>query len=178
MKTRPGLLIGVLLCGFCAILAGSPPPAARHAPSADPLSGIVVNATVHSPALVGNLLGDSPDRPVAIYLPPGYASSASRFPVIYLLHGYGSTNGGNRAWTKGDWANVPKMMDRLIAAGTIRKMIVVMPDASDKLGGAFYTNSVAAGNWEDFITRDLVSDIDARYRTIRRAASRGIAGHS
>jgi hypothetical protein len=31
-------------------------------------------------------------------------------------------------------------------------MIVVMPDASNRLGGAFYTNSVAAGNWEDFLT--------------------------
>ena len=70
------------------------------------------------------------------------------------------------------------MMDRLIVAGKIQKMIVVMPDASNKLGGAFYTNSVAAGNWEDFITRDLVSYIDSRYRTIRRASSRGIAGHS
>ncbi len=179
MKTKLSLLIGALLGGACVVMTGSPPPpAARHAPPADTLSGIVVNATVHSPALVGNLLGDAPDRPVAIYLPPGYASSTSRFPVIYLLHGFGSTSKATEAWTKGGWANVPKMMDRLIGAGKIQKMIVVMPDASSKLGGAFYTNSIAAGNWEDFITRDLVSDIDVHYRTIRGASSRGIAGHS
>jgi S-formylglutathione hydrolase FrmB len=70
------------------------------------------------------------------------------------------------------------MMDRLIAAGKIHRMIIVMPDASTRLGGAFYTNSLATGNWEDFVTRDLVTDIDTRYRTLRRASSRGIAGHS
>jgi S-formylglutathione hydrolase FrmB len=53
-----------------------------------------------------------------------------------------------------------------------------MPDASTRLGGAFYTNSVATGNWEDFVTSDLVTWIDSRYRTLRRSSSRGIAGHS
>jgi S-formylglutathione hydrolase FrmB len=70
------------------------------------------------------------------------------------------------------------MMDRLIAAGKIQKMIVVMPDASTRLGGAFYTNSAATGNWEDFVTGDLVAHVDSRYRTLRRRSSRGIAGHS
>lgn len=137
---------------------------------------MVVHTTVHSPALAANLLGDSPDRPVAIYLPPGYASGASRYPVIYLLHGFGSTSKATETWTH--WANVPAMMDRLIAAAKIQKMIVVMPDASTRLGGAFYTNSAATGNWEDFVAQDLVSFIDNRYRTIRRPSGRGIAGHS
>jgi S-formylglutathione hydrolase FrmB len=57
-------------------------------------------------------------------------------------------------------------------------MLVVMPDASTRLGGAFYTNSVATGNWEDFVTGDLVAFVDSRYRTLRRSSSRGIAGHS
>jgi predicted dienelactone hydrolase len=121
MKTRPGLL-GALLGGFCALLAGSSPPsAALPARSADTHRGVVVNETVHSPALVGNLLGDTSDRPVAIYLPPGYASSSSRFPVIYLLHGFGGTSAATEAWTKGDWANVPRMMDRLSAPARFGK---------------------------------------------------------
>lgn len=163
-----------ILCGLfvaSAAIAGSQGPVGTDA-------GMVVHTTVHSPALAGNLLGDSPDRPVAIYLPPGYASGASRYPAIYLLHGFGSTSKATEGWTQGQWANVPGMMDRLLKAGKIRKMIVVMPDASTRLGGAFYTNSVATGNWEDFIAHDLVSFIDTRYRTIRRASSRGIAGHS
>jgi S-formylglutathione hydrolase FrmB len=57
-------------------------------------------------------------------------------------------------------------------------MIVVLPDARTKFGGAFYTNSTVAGNWEDFIVRDLVGYIDASYRTLARPQSRGITGHS
>jgi S-formylglutathione hydrolase len=44
--------------------------------------------------------------------------------------------------------------------------------------GTFYTNSSVTGGWEDFIQRDLVSYVDSHYRTVARAASRGIAGHS
>ena len=137
--------------------------------------GTVVDETVHSSALVGNLLGDSPDRSVTVYLPPGYQGKSSRYPVIYLLHGFLANN---KSWTESDWAHVPKTMDALIAAGKIRSMIVVMPDGSNKLGGSFYTNSVTTGNWEDFITRDLVKYIDTKYRTVPHATSRGIAGHS
>ena len=44
---------------------------------------------VHSPSLEGNLNGDSADRDVYVYLPPGYEDSGRPYPVIYFLHGYG-----------------------------------------------------------------------------------------
>jgi len=174
MRSKLRLLSSVLL------LPASVAMAAISASRAIPLApaGLVVDETVHSPALDANRLGDSPDRAVSIYLPAGYATGTSRYPVIYLLHGFGATKRADRGWTRGDWANVPGTMDRLIAAGKIRRMIIVMPDASSALGGAFYTNSAATGNWEDFITRDLVRYVDARFRTIPRPSSRGIAGHS
>lgn len=50
--------------------------------------GTVVFGTIHSPALEGNLIGDSATRPYAVYLPPGYEVSAKRYPVLYVLHGY------------------------------------------------------------------------------------------
>ena len=46
------------------------------------------------------------------------------------------------------------------------------------LGGSFYTNSPATGNWENFVVKDVVTYIDSRYRTILRPKARGIAGHS
>src|SRR5687768_17763261 len=53
-------------------------------------AGTVERITVHGKSLEGNLEGDSPDRDVTVYLPPGYASDPNRrFPVVYLLHGYG-----------------------------------------------------------------------------------------
>jgi S-formylglutathione hydrolase len=138
-------------------------------------AGTLVQTKVHSSALEGNLLGDSPERNVTIYLPPGYAATSKRYPVVYLLHGYMGTNAD---WTNGDWANVPKILDRLMAAGKIQEMIVVMPDGSNKFLGGFYTNSATTGNWEDFVAQDLVKYVDEQYRTVARASSRGIAGHS
>lgn len=69
-------------------------------------------------------------------------------------------------------------MDALIAAGTVREMIVVVPNGRNAYLGSFYANSSLTGGWEDYIRRDLVAYLDGHYRTVPRAASRGIAGHS
>ena len=60
------------------------------APKAPSRANAVEHIKVHGKSLEGNLEGDSPDRDVAVYLPPSYATDqARRFPVVYLLHGYG-----------------------------------------------------------------------------------------
>src|SRR5277367_5322399 len=52
--------------------------------------GTVETIKVHGKSLEGNLEGDSPDRDVFVYLPPGYATDKNRrYPVVYFLHGYG-----------------------------------------------------------------------------------------
>src|SRR5688572_12364937 len=52
--------------------------------------GRLETVVVHGQSLEGNLDGDTPDRNVIIYLPPSYdANSTQRYPVVYLLHGYG-----------------------------------------------------------------------------------------
>ena len=66
--------------------------------------------------------------------------------------------------------------DDLIAAGTIQPLILVMPDASTRYGACFYANSPVCGGWEDFITQDLVTYVDAHYRTLARASSRAVVG--
>src|SRR5205085_1404050 len=66
----------------------APAPAAAVAPSGP--VGTIEQITVHGKSLEGNLDGDSPDRSVIVYLPPGYTSDPQRrYPVVYLLHGYG-----------------------------------------------------------------------------------------
>jgi enterochelin esterase-like enzyme len=53
----------------------------------------VVSDTLHSRSLEGNLLGDSADRSVLVYLPPNYVNAPTkRYPVVYLLHGNGRHN--------------------------------------------------------------------------------------
>lgn len=141
-------------------------------------SGTVEAIVVHGTALEGNLNGDPADRNVVVYLPPGYAAdTARRYPVVYLLHGYGLTvdrwmgfarveNGANQAMTgsgNGDES---------------AEMIIVNPDAYSIYDGSMYSSSVTAGDWETFIAEDLVNEIDRRYRTIPNRMSRGLAGHS
>lgn len=128
---------------------------------------------VHGPALEGNLEGNAAERDVFVYLPPGYASSDKRYPVIYFLHGYGATA---EIYANGV-LKLPGAADAAIAAGA-KEAIVVLPDASSSYGGSMYSNSAVVGDWERFIAQDLVAYIDANYRTLALPQSRGLSGHS
>jgi S-formylglutathione hydrolase len=138
-------------------------------------TGKTERVTVHGKALEGNLEGDSPDRGATVYLPPSYgADQARRFPVVYLLHGYGVRDDTFTARL----ASLQESGDRLAAAQGISEVIVVTPDAFTLHKGSMYSNSATTGDWERFIAEDLVSYMDANYRTLATRASRGLAGHS
>lgn len=137
-----------------------------------------ITDSVRSPGLAGNALGDNPVRPVFVYLPPSYRQSPSRrFPVLYLLHGASSEP---KEWWDGTYQGMDMRatLDSLIGARAIPEFIVVMPDANNKLGASFYTNSPVSGRWEDFIVRDVVGYIDRHYRTSKVARNRVLVGHS
>lgn len=156
-----------------------------------PGAGRVVDVTVHSPALEGNLSGESPDRNVKVYLPPSYDTDATRrYPAVYLLHGYVLSNS---YWTGGAGGSIVDLaivvgggptvdisaaVDRALERGAGREMIFVMPDARTRYFGSMYSTSVTIGDWERFIAEDLVRYVDRNYRTLARPESRGIAGHS
>ncbi len=165
-----GALVGALL-GSAAVLIGMQGQA--FAQTAGVRKGSLERITVHGRSLEGNLEGDSPDRPVVVYLPPSYASEpARRYPVLYYLHGYTATA---EAYVKS--LALPDSIDRAIAGG-VREMIVVLPDAFTKYSGSMYSNSPTIGDWETFIARDLPDFIDKRFRTIATRGGRGLAGHS
>src|SRR5579864_5705238 len=146
------------------------PPALAH--------GSLERIKVHGRSLEGNLEGDSPDRDVSIYLPPSYASDRTRrYPVVYVLHGF--TDSDDRWFgLKQSFINLPAVTDKALANGSARKMILVMPNAYTAYQGSMYSTSETTGDWDRFISEDLVSYIDGHYRTIPQVASRGLAGHS
>ena len=101
---------------------------------------------------------------VNILLPDGYRDDATRrFPVVYLLHGFG---GDYREWER--VGVVPE------AAGLAA--IVVMPEG-DK---SFYVNhhEDMKARWEDYISKELVAFVDAGYRTLAQREGRAISGLS
>lgn len=133
---------------------------------------------IHSPSLEGNILKDSADKYVAVYLPPSYYTDNNRrYPVVYYLHGNrGSTRPRNIMSLFGQ-ATLP-LMDSLIGGKIIKEMIVVQADGRHRYGGCQYANSSVSGNWADFFTKDLIEYIDNNYRTLSRPKSRGLVGSS
>ncbi|MBL8204203.1 MAG: esterase [Blastocatellia bacterium] len=142
--------------------------------------GTVERIKVHSKSLEGNLDGNAPERDVSIYLPPSYKTEKNRrYPVVYLLHGFTDSDalwfgvGGVK-----HWINLPDVLNKTFADSTTREMIVVMPNALTRFKGSMYSNSVTVGDWETFVSKELVTYIDSHYRTLAQPESRGLAGHS
>lgn len=142
------------------------------------LEGTLQRITVHGASLEGNLAGDTPDRPVTVYLPPSYSSSPERrYPVLYILHGFTDSDLTWMGW-RPHFVNVPAAMERALDSGSVREMILVMPNAYTSYQGSMYSSSVTTGDWESYVADELVAYVDGHYRTIANRESRGLTGHS
>ena len=123
------------------------------------------------PTLTENLIGDDGRKIIRVYLPPSYDFTEKRYPVIYVLHGFGGDSGSLSD-------RVKSRMDRMIPNEEIQEMIAVFVDGSNRFGGSQYLSSPTIGDYETYIVRDLVNFIDRQYRTIAHRDSRGITGFS
>ncbi|HEY0791248.1 MAG TPA: alpha/beta hydrolase family protein [Chthoniobacterales bacterium] len=102
-----------------------------------------------------------------VYLPDGYQNSGLRYPVLFMLHGFSENE---NAWvSKG---RINGVADRLIAAGDISPLLIVMPGSGD--------------NWyldlrekiETAFIKDLVPEVERRFRTIPEREGRAVGGDS
>lgn len=160
-----------LLSAACAFLLAQ---TTAHAQTGAEKKGTVETIKVHGKSLEGNLEGDSPDRDVFVYLPPSYQTDQNRrYQVVYFLHGYGV-----KAEAYWNLMTVPATADKEMNGGTAHEMILVNPDAYTIYNGSMYSNSPTTGDWETYLTHDLVQYIDSHYRTLATRESRGLAGHS
>jgi len=140
-------------------------------PGAKPVA--VEHIKIHGTALEGNLEGDAVDRDVIVFLPPSYEKEKHRrYPVVYAMHGFFI---GAEQWTHE--IHVPQTIEGAFALGA-QEMIVVLPDSKTIYNGSMYSSSVTTGDFEKFISHDVVAYIDAHYRTIPERTSRGLVGHS
>ncbi len=103
-------------------------------------------------------------RAFNLILPLDYEVSASRYPVLYLLHGY---TGDNNNWT---------LLTNLSGYAARYRLIIVMPDGSN----GWYVNSATdpKARFEDYIIKDIIPYVEKHYRTIPLRRARAIAGLS
>ncbi|WP_114792658.1 alpha/beta hydrolase-fold protein [Niabella yanshanensis] len=113
-------------------------------------------------------------RRAYVYTPPGYSKDLnSRYPVLYLQHGWGEDE---TAWTNQGLAHL--IMDNLIAEGKIKPFIIVMTYGM--------TNEIKWGRIRDFkidsfetvLVKELIPYIDAHFRTKADQPHRAMAGLS
>src|SRR5213076_2476310 len=133
---------------------------------------------VSSELLRGNPLGDPYERPLWVYLPPGYdAEPDRRYPSVYVIQGYTGhlAMWNNRAPFRQPF---PETADAVFAAGEAPPAIVVYVDAWTAYGGSQFVDSPGTGRYHSYLCDEVVPWVDARYQTLPAAAHRAIAGKS
>lgn len=119
----------------------------------------------------------------AVYTPPGYDPAAKvPYPTLYLLHGWSQTD---RGWTQDQQADL--ILDRLLADGKIRPMVVVMPLGYGEMSfvrqGFGIWNSPAPVNrntelFTEVLLTEVMPQVEAAYNVSRSREDRAIAGLS
>ncbi|WP_157246699.1 alpha/beta hydrolase [Nonomuraea typhae] len=145
--------------------------------SAD-LAGRLDRHVIDSRVLRGNPLGDPHERPLWVYVPPGYDEEpAGRYPAVYVIQGYT----GHLAM----WDNrtpfrrpFPELADEVFAARRAPAAIVVYVDAWTAYGGSQFLDSPGTGRYHTYLCEEVVAWVDARYRTIPERDMRAITGKS
>ena len=118
-----------------------------------------------------------------VYTPPGYDPRADReYPVLYLLHGYSDDASG---WTAVGHAN--RIFDALIAKGTVKPMVVVMPLGYGEMSflergfQSWRTPEAVASNlslYQQALLGEVLPRVESEYRVSKKREDRAIAGLS
>ncbi|WP_145046104.1 alpha/beta hydrolase-fold protein [Paenibacillus xylanexedens] len=107
-----------------------------------------------------------------VYLPQSYLTNPDkRYSSVYLLHQFNSDSESYEI------DKIDQILNKEIAAGRSKDMIVVMPDSS---GMSWWVNGAEPDGvkWQDMVVKDLVPHVDQEFRTIDDARYRGTSGVS
>jgi Putative esterase len=142
------------------------------------LAGRLDEHTFESSVLKDNVLGDPYQRPLWVYLPPGYDErSGRRYPTVYVIQGL---TGQLDMWRNRlpFRLNFPELADRGMASGQIPAAILVYVDCWTSLGGSQFLDSPGTGRYLTYLCDEVVPWVDDRYRTLPQREHRGIQGKS
>jgi S-formylglutathione hydrolase FrmB len=146
-------------------------PSTARAAGDTPPRGTVVDEPFVSTVLADNRIGLNTERAIKVFLPPGYARSTRRYPVVYFLH--------NAWWGPRQMVEdgrMQRLLERGFANGAVREFILVVADYTGPTTGSLYENSRVTGRWLDYTVDEVVPLIDRKYRTLARRESRAVVG--
>jgi putative esterase len=141
------------------------------------LAGRIDERAIESELLRGNAAGDPHERPLWVYMPPGYDDSDARYPAVYVIQGY---TGQVTMWRNRKPYRQPftETADQVFASAAAPPCIVVYVDAWTGYGGSQFVDSPATGRYHSYLCDEVVPWVDERYRTIADRESRAISGKS
>ncbi|MDQ1615333.1 MAG: hypothetical protein QOJ60_1272, partial [Actinomycetota bacterium] len=100
------------------------------------LAGRIDEQVIESELLRDNPLGDPHERPIWVYLPPGYDDSPeTRYPAVYVIQGY---TGHVSMWANRSAYRQPftESADQVFASAEAPPCILVYVDAWTANGGS------------------------------------------
>jgi putative tributyrin esterase len=129
-----------------------------------PAGGLVLRGRIPNSVVPGDR------RESALYLPPGY-QAGTRYPAIYLLHGFPGSPSGFY-----DSLRLATVADGLISSHRLAPFVAIMPVAGRVTGKR--SDEEWAGRWETYLVRDVVPWANAHLSLESGPNGRAIAGLS
>ncbi len=138
------------------------PKAAALPPPPAPLGGRIVDLAIDNPVVTSSSLRWGGQRPVHVYLPPGYdTSGARRYPAVYVLYGAQMLKDGR----------LDAAIDREIGS-TLPPMIAVFVESTN----AYEYARTFRDAHIHMLETQIVPLIDGRFRTMADSRQRVILG--
>jgi len=151
--TKRGLLLAALAAGLAFVTGAE-------------AAGIVTYGMKAPSATLGR------DIPYAVYKPFPSPMEGEKWPVVYLLHGLTGADGD---WFT--WGDLAPILDRAIAEGRIKPMVVVAPGAGD----SWYVDNPdpgGLGNVATAFSTDLIAAVEKSLPVAACREGRAIGGLS
>jgi S-formylglutathione hydrolase FrmB len=126
------------------------------------LRGTISYRTFESAALDGTVH-------YAVYLPPGYAASGERYPVVYFLHGLPANGQAYRSINP---------IAAALEQGHQQAIVIGVQGARSDDTDPEWIDWGPGRNWETATSKELVHVVDTHYRTIATRAGRMLVGIS
>jgi S-formylglutathione hydrolase FrmB len=106
----------------------------------------------------------------AVILPAGYATGTERYPVVFVLPGWGATH---HSASQGDFQQRRYGMD-----GFGRDKVFVFLNHDMSFGAHCFANSDTVGPWGDALVTEFIPFLEERYRIIHEPEGRFLVGQS